>query len=624
MSTCSSILTVTFIIYGLADQPDSYYDSLADSFDDTTTTNTPQNPIPDMNGLDTLMAIGSYLSFDEFRNINGTGNNIDDIKMGSTHTPTSRCIPAAYQDGYNSASSYNKYNPRELSNVLSTQNPEESEEWVNNRFLTQFAWQFGQFIDHDITLITEDKSTMDYASKMDIYMPCGDPTFDPDDECNADHIMEMFRSQAYNNSGSDHYNIRYQQNDITSWIDASMIYGSNPETADLLRQFKNGLLKITESEHGDLLPTDDDGNFLAGDIRVNEVTGLTMMHTIFVRLHNIIAMNIINKTIQSYPLIDDDDIDELIYQYAKLIVNAIIQKIVYKDWLPVLFGPTAINDFLGDYEGYNSSVDGDICNIFATAAFRFGHSMVPQKIPLRSDNCNACCGVTDLELKDAFFDPDLWMEQDDLMELLINGYSCTLANEVDLKITDGLRNFLFSNVQEPLDLMALNIQRGRDHGLPDYNHVRSVLGWSSMSYFTEMTSDEIMNHKMTILYKYDVDNVDLLVGLLAEQHLDDGSFGILTSQIVLQQFKRLREADRFWYENYIDEGELRDWIEDISLRDVIIATTKFTELETLDDDGDVFQNTKAVSIFNGYSEQSIKTVIDIYAGDKPENRVMYE
>ena len=501
--------------------------------------------------------------------------------------------------------------------------------------MTQFAWQWGQFVDHDVTLVSEDHSTWDENQKMNIYIPCGDQEFDSEYECNAEHVMPAFRSRAYNDSGTSLNNPRYQQNDITSWIAGSMIYGSSDQTSNLLRyniysffsivwlcvcafiilfgvitrSFENGKLRVTETEFGDLLPMDDNGHFIAGDVRVNEITSLIMMHTIFVRLHNLIAEDIYDTTLASTPGLSDDEMDELLYQYTRSLVAAIIQKITYKDWLPTLFGEAAIDEYLGPYAGYNSEINTDICTVFSTAAFRFGHTMATERLPLRRDNCANFKDevLQDLELREAFFQPQLWLENEDLMELLVNGFSCTLSNEVDTRMVNAIRNFLFETIGDPLDLFSLNIQRGRDHGLADYNSVRGYFGLTKFQSYNDSRIDFFEGPEferiLSTLSKNDINNIDLFIGLLAESHLEGGSFGELISKIVLQQFGDLRDGDRFWYENYF-QTDLIEFIEKMTLVDVIEAVTNLDGLQTLDDERNIFQNTNARSIFDGYPSRS--------------------
>eukprot|EP01083_Nonionella_stella_P289800 986202_1 len=107
----------------------------------------------------------------EFRSHSGVGNNIINPFYGSTNSFVPRCLPAVYGDGFNSMTGATRMNPREISNVLSRQLPENDPIFVNNRDLTQFAWQWGQFVDHDTTLISEDKSMLDLDDDIDIEVP---------------------------------------------------------------------------------------------------------------------------------------------------------------------------------------------------------------------------------------------------------------------------------------------------------------------------------------------------------------------------------------------------------------------------------------------------------------------
>lgn len=528
---------------------------------------------------------------------------------------------------------------------------------------------------HWTALVSEDPCTWDVSQSINIYCPCGDPVFDTEWECGVDHVMDMFRSTAWNDSGSSPDHPRYQANLVTSWIDASMVYGSDQDTADslrflllfllesiwsqqdfqfkitnnMIRTFHSGLLNVTDttamsgfSGTGDLLPVDENGHFIAGDIRVNEQPGLVAMHTIFVRFHNLIApviaeqirlkkdesndhhkkesqnskkkknsgsdrkqKNKEDSIMDLDGMVTEMDIDELTYQHTKAIVAAVIQKITYNDWLPTLFGTDAVDIYFGEYEGYDEDESGAICAIFSGAAFRFGHSMLPQRIPLRDRHCNVVEEWPyDLSMADSFFQPALWMEDGDFMEWLVNGFACTLANEVDIKATESVRSFLFETVQVPHDLMALNIQRGRDHGLPDYNAVRTHLGLDACTSFEELSSDEQVCEFMEVLYKYDIDNIDLFYGLLAEDHIAGSSFGELMTKIVLEQFRKLRDSDRFWYENVFTEGPVRDFIADTTLADIVEMTTGSGSAmwSILDDEFNIFQNEGAISIFQGVGD----------------------
>ena len=132
----------------------------------------------------------------------------------------------------------------------------------------------------------------------------------------------------------------------------------------------------------------------------------------------------------------------------------------------------------------------------------------------------------------------------------------TTAQELDTQIVDSLRNFLFGQPgQGGFDMASLNIQRGRDHGLADYNTVREAYGLARAESFADISSDPEVQQELEALYGT-IDNIDLWVGGLAEDHLAGSSVGELIQTIVVDQFERLRDGDRFWYRNIFRDRTL--------------------------------------------------------------------
>jgi len=128
-----------------------------------------------------------------------------------------------------------------------------------------------------------------------------------------------------------------------------------------------------------------------------------------------------------------------------------------------------------------------------------------------------------ISLADAFFHSSL-VEQTGI-DSILKVWASTLSQETDLEVVDRLRNFLFGAPGSGgLDLVSLNIQRGRDHGLADFNAVREAYGLDTFNSFADITSDVELQGRLEALYG-DVNNIDLWVGLLAEDHADGSSLG---------------------------------------------------------------------------------------------------
>ncbi|MFO0959506.1 MAG: peroxidase family protein [Isosphaeraceae bacterium] len=350
-------------------------------------------------------------------------------------------------------------------------------------------------------------------------------------------------------------------------------------TANALRTFRGGMLKTSA---GGLLPINDaatfpggplpmandahivpdDQLFAAGDVRADENIELTSLQTLFVREHNAWAARISAG--------DPSLNDEPIYQRARAIVIGEIQAITYNQWLPTLLGPGAI----APYRGYNPAVNPGISNEFSTAAFRFGHSMLGDDVEFLD---NQGLEVRDsIPLSQAFSNPGVVKQAG--IDPLLKYLASDPASEVDVKVVDSVRNMLFGPPGSGgLDLASLNIQRGRDHGLADYNTVRQALGLPRVTGFDQITSDGTLAAKLRSLYG-SVDNVDLWVGALAEDHVPGGSVGPTTRAILADQFTRLRDGDRFWYQNAFSGPMLRQ-IDGTNLSDVIRRDTGVANLQ---------------------------------------------
>ena len=471
-----------------------------------------------------------------YRNIDGSLNNIRNPEIGKAGMPLTRVTDQTYADGTSAMAGADRPNPRAISNAVLAQ----TRLVYAQKGASDFLWQWGQFLDHDLDL-TEGTYPPENAN---IPIPAGDQFFDPNS--NGNEFFEFNRS-IY----SVENNIRQQLNEITAWIDASNVYGSDDERAMALRRLDgSGKLKTSR---GGLLPFNTGGFpngggtsgtlFLAGDPRANEQIGLTAMHTLFVREHNRLARRIAKQ--------NPDYSDEQIYQAARRIVAAQMQVITYKEFLPVLLGKNAIPE----YAGYNSKVNAGISNEFSTAAYRLGHSLLSPSIK-RIYKKRDRFVIEDVLLRDAFFAPDKLTPKNNIGSIL-RGLAYQQCQELDSLVIDDVRNFLFGQPGAGgFDLASLNIQRGRDHGLMSYNDTREALGLERATSFADISSDVNIQARLEAVYDT-VDQVDLWVGGLAEDKEHDAMVGPVFYYILRDQFIRLRDGDRFWYEKDFSGRELR-------------------------------------------------------------------
>ena len=499
--------------------------------------------------------------------IDGTANNASNLEWGSTNEKFLRLARSEYADGVQSVAGATAPSARAISNALADQG---SQDTVSNKNLSAFVYAWGQFLDHDLTLTSTGNEV------MLIPVPKGDTYFDPNGTGTVN--MRTSRSAFESATGTSAANPREQVNSLSAWIDGSMVYGSDKTTSDALRTFVGGKLKMSSDG---MLPLNNAANFpngtvpqanigivpddqlyAAGDVRANENIELTSLQTLFVREHNRLA----GRFARENPRLNDQEI----YQRARAMVIAELQAITYNEWLPAVLGNAAP----GRYTGYNPNVNPGLSNEFATAAFRFGHSLLGDEIGFLDENGKPIADA--VPLSQAFFNPKVLDGKpiDSIFKYLASDPS----SELDLKIVGSVRNFLFGAPGSGgFDLASLNIQRGRDHGLADYNDTRASIGMPRVRTFADITKNRDVQEKLRQLYG-SVDKIDLWIGLLAEDQLPDASVGPTTAKIIREQFDRIRSADQFWYQRAFSGPLLRE-LDSTKLSDVLKRNTSMRNIQ---------------------------------------------
>lgn len=447
------------------------------------------------------------------RTFSGHTNNAAHPSWGQARTNYTRVGPANYADGIS------KMQPgpsaRAISNAVFN---DLGQNLFSENAVSQWGWAWGQFVDHDMDLRNETP-----AESAPIPYNAKDPL-----ERFSDTVGTIQFNRTPAATGTGKTDPRQQLNTISSFIDASQIYGSSAGrdfwlrvqgTPDLL--LPGGYLPLATAR-GDVkkappmdlmgpLTGQPQNAVVAGDVRANENIALTALQTLFAREANRVANSLPTS------LSDDER-----FQIARKVVAAEIQYVTYTEFLPTL------GIRLPTYTGYNPSVNPGISNEFATVGYR-AHSMVhgefeptvppgtytaaqlaafsKQGIRVETNDDSTVTLVIPLAI--AFGNPSL-LTQVGLGPALQSLDEREYKN--DEQIDDSLRSTLFeipkkgvdqNQCLEPQanpncftdisDLGADDIQRGRDQGMPYYNQMRIEYGLAPAHNFTDITGESTQN-----------------------------------------------------------------------------------------------------------------------------------
>lgn len=354
----------------------------------------------------------------------------------------------------------------------------------------------------------------------------------------------------------------------TAWIDASAVYGiDSPSGLAGPRQTvatpaslrEGGAVASTGrmiTSEGKNLPVAN-GLVLAGDPRAAENPDLAAIHTLWVREHNWH----VERLAKVHPQWSGDQL----YRQARAIVTAEIQQVTYREFLPTLLGPGAIPQ----WNGYRSNVDPTISVEFSVAAMRFGHSIVSNVVSREAED-GSLTGP-EMLLRDAFFMPASEFVKHGGADGFLRHIGSDVSNTLDAHLVDDLRNFL-NDPPVAIDLAAINIQRSRDVGLGTLNQTRVALGMRPHADFSQVTPDPELASRLKTAYGT-IDRLDLWIGGLSERRVRGALVGETFHRILTDQFVRLRDGDRLWWENQSWDRGMAQWIRETTIADVVLRNT---------------------------------------------------
>uniref|UniRef100_A0A1B6LPE8 Peroxidase n=1 Tax=Graphocephala atropunctata TaxID=36148 RepID=A0A1B6LPE8_9HEMI len=504
----------------------------------------------------------------KYRTIDGSCSNLEHPSWGQAGTPFTRLLPAHYEDGKSQLRQSVTGRPLPNERLLSTTFfPDRNvPDTVNT--LNVILW--GQLIAHDFSHIQFPRPGSPSCCTQDNQLP------PPESESPGCYPMEIHPNDYFYSqfnvtclgiyrafpvdSGTCHASPIEQINNLTHVIDASMVYGSDLKTAYRLRSFIDGKLIVQTTPDGRNFPPNTDKPFFpcnndasehtcydAGDDRVNQNSGLTVLQIALLRLHNYLCDKLM--------VINPQWNDETLYHESRRILDAFINHVLYKHLLPIMLGEQYMHEkgLLVDncctccINYHNPDINPSTITEFAGAAYRTFHSLIPRVIALVSSDYEAESFV---RFDDTYFKPS-FLQNAGVVDKCMRGFANQPQQTQDHFFTQAVTNLLFKfNKPWGFDLETLDLHRSLDLGLPTYNDMRQHCGLTRAKQFSDfvdvMSEESIKKLESTYV---SVEDVHLYLGGVLEELIPDTLVGPTFQCIIGQQFYQYMRGDRFYYEN---------------------------------------------------------------------------
>jgi Animal haem peroxidase len=539
------------------------------------------------------------------RTEDGTCNILENPSEGSAYRRFGRNVQLEATYGETEADTLLTPNPRDVSNSLLAR--EEFKPATSVNFLAS-AWI--QFMVHD---------WVDHGDNIDenpivVELPEGDVL--------GTGTIEVQRTRPDpSRLDSESANPSTYQNVNTHWWDGSQLYGSSLEKNNEIRAFVDGKLKL---DSDGTLPTELLSGVPVTGFNNNWWVGLSMLHQVFTLEHNAIA----EKIQQTYP----EASDQWIYDRARLANSALMAKIHTTEWTPAILANPVLEKamaanwwgLIGDREGRDayqagirkvvedlekadslslkllgldpklsdlingaSTIDHALAGVVGAAepknhgvayslteefvaVYRM-HPLLPDNFKVFDVGSNIPSSIVALEdTRDG--DAETMLE-DETGERLWYSMGITHPGSLTLhNYPEFLRNLDVPFVGN-IDLATIDIVRDRERGVPRYNEFRRQIGLTPINKFEDLTTDPTTLAELKRIYSNDVEQIDTMVGQLAETVRPGGfAFGETAFQVFIINASRRLMTDRFYTTDYTAEvytQEGMDWVEENTMLDVI-------------------------------------------------------
>jgi peroxidase len=555
----------------------------------------------------------------KYRLMNGRCNNLANTNWGSSFHCHRRLLPPDFSDGIN--------RPRAGTDGLPLPSPRLLTEFVmpdipvpdDKRTGMNMMW--GQFMVHDSFRTIQNLGlaiNCCLIPNVTVHPECAPITNFPQDEAtrafNNQQCLNTVRSAACNTCS---LGPRDQLNVATQVLDLSNLYGGNLIDDSLtLRSFVKGLMRGSLDMNGnetlpvrrlpkeqdtlDLTPCNPPINnpeldcYHSGDgIRGNQQPGVNSIHVMMRKRHN--------QHAKALARVNPHWDDETLFQEARRLLIAETTKIHYGEYMPSILGEKLMEYFglnlqHDGYTKYNPHIDPATIQAVAVAALRMGHSQIFSQFNVLSRNKYGYGESYSFLLRNKFFEmSDIWTgNSQGILRGLIEAES---DNNVDPFIVTDVKDFLFFNprtttngkmvITQPsvIDLSAININRGREHGVAGYIYYleyctgAQIKGWSDLKQFIP----ESRIQRLRQVYR-EVSDIDLFVGGLSENRAFGSILGPTFACLNGIQFHHWKYGDRFYFEHGGEAGsfkpeQLNNIRQTASLANLICKTNDFDAVQ---------------------------------------------